>query len=309
MSDTSCELYWNDETLKMKAKKKYLIGRGEDCDIRLSDKFVSRRHCEISWRGDYCLVEDKNSSNGVFINDQKIEKGQIRDKDILRLGHTEIVIQIANSNDASSNPSDTMVMDKKIKNIMNEVDDRGLKGQIKELKSMFDKKKEKLSELAFKDDLTGLYNRRYFDRELEKEVSRSLRYSGPLTLLMIDIDHFKKLNDSYGHQKGDSVLAEVGKTIVSACRSMDIPCRYGGEEIALILPATDSKQGRIVGEKLRKMIADRTERFEKIKVTVSVGLAETNPLINNPAQLIKMADQCLYKAKKDGRDRVCADPK
>ncbi|MFN7133948.1 MAG: diguanylate cyclase [Myxococcales bacterium] len=170
-----------------------------------------------------------------------------------------------------------------------------------------EKKNAELEWLSRTDPLTGLFNRRFFEERFTAEFSRSKRYRVPLTCTMLDIDHFKKLNDTLGHQAGDAALREVSAVIRRTLREVDQVARYGGEEIVAIMPETGLQQGRQVAERLREEIAalKLEHRGKPFGVTVSVGLA-TFPLpgIDDHEALLRAADDALYKAKAAGRNRV-----
>lgn len=170
-----------------------------------------------------------------------------------------------------------------------------------------------LSEQASHDPLTGLYNRRYLDATLEREVARCKREGQPLSLLMIDIDHFKKYNDRYGHQAGDETLKCVARALQrSAKRASDLPARYGGEEFALVLADTDAAAARQLAEALRRdveALAIAHEQSSCGQVTISIGLAATaGDSCRDVASLLRAADDALYHAKWGGRNRVQAAP-
>ncbi len=167
--------------------------------------------------------------------------------------------------------------------------------------------KSRLFEQAISDGLTRLYVRRFFLVNLEKEIARSCRYSVEMSLLMMDIDHFKKFNDNYGHQAGDMVLRETAQRIMDSVRNVDIPGRYGGEELALILPQTPLSQAVLVAERIRNSIASTDYPYEqhRLKVTVSIGV--TSLVGRSKVTLeafIAEADAALYEAKHGGRNRV-----
>jgi two-component system cell cycle response regulator len=163
-----------------------------------------------------------------------------------------------------------------------------------------------LIKLATTDELTGLFNRRHFMTKLQEEISRYARYRTPLSIALLDIDYFKKINDEYGHDAGDFVLREMGKLMRSCVRSTDSACRYGGEEFILVFPSTDLRSTEIFAERIRAHISKHNFYYDYnyIPVTVSIGLAEAYAEITNPDLLLKLADKALYAAKKDGRNRV-----
>jgi diguanylate cyclase (GGDEF)-like protein len=166
---------------------------------------------------------------------------------------------------------------------------------------------ERLRHAAFHDDLTGIYNRRYFEEAIASEILRSRRYQHPLSLMMFDIDQFKMINDKYGHHSGDVVLKTVGQMIVSASRRSDIVVRYGGEEFAILLPETDLTYAAIKAEACRTLIGGTEIKVEEhlIKVTISVGVAGCIPPQRiTPDALIRAADQALYLSKRQGRNRI-----
>lgn len=165
-----------------------------------------------------------------------------------------------------------------------------------------------LEELAIHDGLTGLYNHREFYQRLEAEMERAKRYRDPLSLLMMDIDHFKAFNDTYGHQAGDSVLRALSALIRKEIRSVDHVARYGGEEFAVILPQTPSADAFAMAERLRNSIVTQAININKeqvVNVTVSVGVAAFPEDAKSRDDLIAAADQALYTAKHAGRNRVC----
>jgi diguanylate cyclase (GGDEF)-like protein len=162
-----------------------------------------------------------------------------------------------------------------------------------------------LQETTRRDGLTGLYNRYYFDEQISSESAHARRYERPLSLVMIDIDLFKKINDSYGHQGGDEVLRVVAFKLLKTLRASDTLARYGGEEFALILPHLSKQESVAVAERLRRIIENEIIEFDgkKIRVTISMGVSEFAQG-DTPDKLIKDADDALYLAKHEGRNRV-----
>jgi diguanylate cyclase (GGDEF)-like protein len=161
----------------------------------------------------------------------------------------------------------------------------------------------KVLDLSLTDGLTGVHNRRYFEIMLQKETERSQRYKRKLVVIMIDIDHFKKYNDSFGHPAGDRALRELAQNIAQgARRGLDVISRYGGEEFALILPETDLEGARLVGENVRQKIADSRQFLQP--TTISVGIAFMQGEQKTPPTLLERADRALYQAKRQGRNRT-----
>ncbi len=157
-----------------------------------------------------------------------------------------------------------------------------------------------------KDYLTSLYNRQKLDKKLKEEILRHKRYNQPLSIIMLDIDHFKALNDMYGHQFGDLVLKELGKILKNQTRATDIPARYGGEEFCIILPHTNLIQAISLAQRLKEAIKKRKFKIngKSVNITVSMGLASLNGE-KDVEELLEKADKALYKAKTEGRDKIC----
>jgi two-component system cell cycle response regulator len=166
-------------------------------------------------------------------------------------------------------------------------------------------------EMAVTDALTGLHNRRYMEMHVATLVEQAAARGKPLTVLVLDIDYFKTINDSYGHDAGDDVLREFASRVRKSIRGIDLACRYGGEEFVIVMPETDMAVAAVVAERLRRRVATETfpigQAGQRIEVTISIGLAGLGASDEGAASILKRADQALYRAKRDGRNRVVAD--
>jgi diguanylate cyclase (GGDEF)-like protein len=167
---------------------------------------------------------------------------------------------------------------------------------------------DRVRQLAYRDGLTGVFNRRYFESRLIDEITRAARYGGGVSVLMTDLDNFKKINDAFGHMLGDDVLREVSAIFVGQLRKVDVVCRYGGEEFAVVLPATSGTSAAMVADKLRRAVAKNEFHGVSYPVTVSIGVAEFPANGITRDDIVRAADDALYDAKKAGRNRVCLAP-
>jgi diguanylate cyclase (GGDEF)-like protein len=251
-----------------------IIGRSDSANIQVEQESVSRQHARVTVREGQSRMVDLDSTNGTFVNDHRIEETELQDGDLIRVGQT-IFKYLAGSNIES-------------------------------------KYHEEIYRLTTIDGLTRAYNKRHFTESLERELNRALRYERELSLVMFDIDHFKRINDTHGHLAGDYVLRELGGLVTHNLRREDVFARYGGEEFAIILPEIDKVGAVNVAEKLRQIIEHHGFSFanREIAVTVSLGVRaldagneDTNLQAN---EFIADADACLYEAKQSGRNRVCS---
>ena len=168
-----------------------------------------------------------------------------------------------------------------------------------------------LEEQSITDPLMGIYNRRHLERRLEEEVGKALRYGLPLTALLLDLDHFKAINDRHGHAGGDQALRALGDLLMDAVRKADIVTRYGGEEIVVLAPHTSLAEGRLLAERLRASVAAKplvpagaTEDGQALNATVSIGVSALGDGVRDGSALLRAADDALYRAKREGRNRV-----
>ncbi|TKJ38409.1 diguanylate cyclase response regulator [candidate division LCP-89 bacterium B3_LCP] len=184
--------------------------------------------------------------------------------------------------------------------------------RLKKYQDLLEQKNKELRQISTMDQLTQLYNRHYMQDVLQREFTRAKRYRNKLSCVMIDIDHFKKINDEYGHMQGDSVLREFAGLLKNTCREVDVPCRFGGEEFLIILPETDRRGAECMADRLRRATetmpifrVESAELLTELKISVSVGLsAYPDPRIRSEMDMITLADEALYLAKNQGRNCV-----
>lgn len=246
------------------------IGRGQNNDIVLPSDTVSRQHASIERQGMDIVVTDLGSTNGTFVNENPARLDQVLLKcgDRLRIGDT----------------------------IFKYLSGKDIEAQYHLV----------ISQMAMTDGLTNLCNRQRLDALLEEEVRRAQRHGRGLSLLMLDIDHFKRINDVYGHSAGDSVLMRVAASMSERLRPSDKLGRYGGEEFCAICPETPLSRASQIAESLRSMVAEQRLLVDNqsLTVSVSIGAAEWKPEMQ-VSDLYRAADQMLYRAKSLGRNRVC----
>ena len=249
-----------------------IIGRGDDCDIRLTDHSVSRKHARIEPTPEGYRVADQQSTNGTFVNDKQLERPSLlHDGDYLRVGNCIYRFLAGGNIEAEYH--------------------------------------EEIYRLTILDGLTQIHNARYLNEFLAREVVRSQRHNRPLSVLALDIDKFKSLNDSLGHLCGDFVLRELADVIRGNVRCEDLFARCGGEEFVVVLVETTTDGAVQVAERLREAVEKHQFRFEStpINLTISIGVANTSGDADvTPTLLRKAADEKLYEAKRTGRNRVCS---
>jgi two-component system, cell cycle response regulator len=248
------------------------IGRSSKSDICVDQESVSRDHALITSTAKGVLIKDRGSTNGTFVNDMAVEVGkdhELRNGDLVKIGRT-IFKYIAGGN----------------------------------IEAAYH---DEIYRLTTMDGLTQIHNRRYFDEQIDRELSRSRRYDRVLSLVLMDIDHFKQINDQHGHLAGDYVLKHLASAVRTRIRREDVFARYGGEEFAVILPEIDLKGARLFAEKVRHVVAKQHFTFDNqvIPVTVSAGVATLKPAHREASDLVRVADEKLYEAKMNGRNRVC----
>jgi two-component system, cell cycle response regulator len=253
----------------------YEIGRALNVDIQFEDDGVSRLHARIDRKDDGSIrLVDLGSTNGSFVNGTKVEDRTLEDGDVIQFGKN-VVLKFTMQSDVEGRYA------------------------------------EQLYEAATRDSLTGLLNRRFFDDQLVKDVAHATRHEGPLSVLVLDLDHFKSVNDTHGHLVGDKVLASLGEIIRDSTRTEDVACRLGGEEFAVVMRGTGWEGARNMAERLRSRVEahEFSADGKSLKLTVSVGIATLDPPRHGTAgELLEEADKALYRAKNDGRNRVVGGP-
>lgn len=188
---------------------------------------------------------------------------------------------------------------KRESSIQSQMNDRLLKVSV-ELKQA----KEEIEQLSLTDSLTGVRNRRFFDFQLERDILQSARYKTKLSMFILDIDNFKHVNDTFGHQVGDEILIRLSKIIMSSLRDTDWAARYGGEEFCVVLPMTDMKGAIRSADRIRKRIEKELSHLESEVFTASIGVANFDPLSMDQAKFVYYADESLYHSKKNGKNKV-----
>lgn len=255
------------ETLKS-TDSSITIGRDADADICLPDDSASRFHCRLECTSTGWFLEDLKSTNGTYIGQHPIDRARLRDGDLLKIGSTILKFLDADNVEAAYH--------------------------------------EELYRLAIIDGLTQIYNRRYLDEFVERELSRCRRHGRPMTLLMFDVDGFKQINAQFGHLSGDYVLRTIGTKLTRRIRKEEVFARYGGDEFVVVLPETEVDDALKFAEIIRHTIEVMEFEFDgwKIPVTVSIGVGRYQPTITHPDDLIASADAALFRAKNQGRNQV-----
>ncbi len=244
------------------------IGRDLGNVVVLDYESVSRRHAKLVRREAAWWVVDNNSTNGTAVNDVTRGECALRNGDQIQIG--DVILKYLSGTDMEAEFMST------------------------------------ISQVMITDGLTLAHNKRYLLEQLDNEITRSSRHARPLGLIMFDIDHFKSVNDTFGHLAGDHVLKEVSALVRGRIRRHETFGRYGGEEFVLLLPETNLKGATTLAEEIRVMVAGHAFRFDGqvIAVTVSLGVADWAPTIRTAEEFIKVADVRLYQAKNAGRDCV-----
>ncbi len=251
-----------------------VIGRVDSCDLKVEDDLVSRHHCKLTTTPEGVHLVDLSSTNGTLLNGRKVDKALLKENDQIQVGAVTIFKF----------------------HYQEEVEAKFL-GQ--------------LYQAATKDFLTNTYNKKFFMDRLQSEFSYAQRHEGNLSILVLDIDHFKKVNDTYGHLAGDIAIQKMAHHLMTHTRKDDVVARFGGEEFVILMRDCDQEQARSLAENLREGISRIAIQVnsKNFKITVSVGVATlsevTKTKILRFESLLQEADNQLYKAKANGRNQVC----
>lgn len=248
-----------------------VLGRAPDATLRIGDDGVSRHHARIRVDGDAIWLEDLSSRNGTYLNGRRIERATaLRDGDKIQIGRTT-VLRFSYHDELDESFHETLLSS------------------------------------ALRDPLTGLFNKRYFLDRLDRELKFARRHSTALSLLLVDLDHFKSVNDTHGHLAGDAVLVNLANVLVRAVRNEDVVARFGGEEMAIILRAVALDPALLLADRLRRLVETTVTHHDgrALRATASIGAAEyPSCKAQTVEELIDAADRALYRAKGTGRNRV-----
>jgi two-component system cell cycle response regulator len=244
------------------------LGRSHRADVRIDDDSISRLHAKVIVDGQDILIEDLGSSNGTLVNGERVTRNPLTDGDKIRLGETTI-----------------------LKFTFHDRLDESFV--------------QKMYDAALRCPLTKAYNKKYLLDQLVHEVSYAKRHKSPLSLIMFDLDHFKRVNDTYGHVAGDQVLIQTATRVTGLLRNEDMFARYGGEEFCIVLRGTALADAGILAERVRVAIEEHVFRSgsSELRATASLGVAQYDGE-SEPVGLIEAADSALYAAKGAGRNRV-----
>jgi diguanylate cyclase (GGDEF)-like protein len=255
---------------ELDASRASIIGRSADVELTIDDVAVSRKHASIESGRDGFALLDLDSTNGIFVNGVRVKHHMLRDGDRVQVGTTTILKFCYQD----------------------------------EVEASFQRQ---LYDSATRDPLTKIYNRKFFLETLDVDFAHAHKNDTALSLILLDIDHFKNVNDTYGHLAGDQALVDISVLIQKALRTEDVLSRYGGEEFAVLLRFTSGQAAISIAERIREAVRDHTFVFEdhEFRLTVSIGVATIwLRSYESPTDLIKDSDEHLYRAKQSGRNRV-----
>jgi diguanylate cyclase (GGDEF)-like protein len=244
------------------------IGRSSKNDLFLDQESISRQHARITFDGTQYWIQDMKSTNGTYVNDEQVREQRLRDGDQIRIGRSILKFMTGENIEVHYH--------------------------------------EEIYRLMTVDGLTQVYNRRYFNEALEREFNRSKRYGRGMSLILFDIDHFKRVNDTYGHLAGDGLLRAIAAAVKPRLRREDILARTGGEEFGILLPEITLDGARVTADKVRRIVEVSPMSFDQktVTCTISLGVAMLVDRDLTPEDLYRRTDERLYEAKQGGRNRV-----
>jgi len=245
-----------------------ILGRDPEAPLSIDDDSVSRQHCEFQREPEGWYVQDLGSTNGTYVAGEPVTRALLNDGDHVKVGST-ILKYLSTANVEAAYY-------------------------------------EEIYRMAIFDGLTQIHNRRYFEEFTEREISRCKRHGRPLSLLLFDVDHFKRINDEHGHLTGDHVLRTLAARITGRIRKEELFARYAGDEFIIVLPESLVTEAEKFAGAVLDLVGDEPFDFdgETIDVSISIGVGGLGEDIETPAQLVKAADDALYRAKRGGRGRV-----
>jgi diguanylate cyclase (GGDEF)-like protein len=250
-----------------------ILGRSDESDIVINDEGISRKHVKLSYDRGQTIATDLKSTNGTYVNGKRITSQELNNEDKIQISSSTIIKYIyADKLDEST--------------------------------------QKELYDMGHLDPLTNAYNKRHLLDRLLGEFSFARRKGVPLSLIMLDVDLFKNINDTYGHPCGDFILMHIAKLANSIIRDEDIFARYGGEEFTIVLKDTDREGAKILAERFRRLVEEHEFIFEQnaVAVRISLGVATLEKKnYSDVESMISAADQCLYKSKNEGRNRTTCD--
>ncbi|MDH3669534.1 MAG: GGDEF domain-containing protein [Gammaproteobacteria bacterium] len=255
---------------KLRFDTAMVIGRGLHADIRLEDEGVSRRHVQVTASRDgNPVLEDLGSSNGTFVNGIQIQRQQLEDGDKIQIGSISI-LKFSYQDD---------------------------------LERSF---QQKLFDRGTKDGLTEIYNKKFFLDQLASEYAHARRHNRDLSLLFFDVDHFKSINDMYGHPAADFILRELARVARETLRTEDLLARYGGDEFVVVMRDIDDAGTLVLAQRIHSVVESHQFIFDGVEIplTISLGVASLSATMNDANELVQLADKYLYEAKEAGRNRV-----
>lgn len=244
-----------------------VIGRSSECNIHIDDESISREHAKLVRTDDGgFLIKDMGSTNGTYKGGQRIDTAVLAEGERFRIGDTTLLRLSLNG----------------------------------EMEASF----RKLYDASVRDPLTGLHNRRHLDERLEAELSFSTRHGTPISLIFLDIDHFKFVNDAHGHQAGDQVIRKLSEILQSSVRAEDLVARFGGDEFVILAPGTTSDQSKTLAERIRQEIEQLDLPYEEARISITVSVGVTSSSRGQPSDILRAGDRALFEAKRLGRNKV-----